>query len=372
LGQEIDLDRIDEMIRRYRDQGVEFYATLLELLRASADTRERFDADVARIARRDSAYISILAEVVAARIESLSESTLNLIEVEVKRRPERWRDVLRPYLGTMRSQVPRVASLLEHIGTAEDIAPLRAAVKLNRRRGIDLDAGRTLARRIAPHIFVEDQGRVALRMGDRPVPASKVRKKVLALVCFLVTRPGMAATRDEVIDALWPDTDPAAGVNSLNQTVYFLRRVFEPEYSDDLSANYVHHDSDVVWLDESLISSRTIRCRQVIERLTQAPSDEDVIALSREYRGKFALDFAYEEWATAYREMLHAAYLETMEKAISRWIVAGHGGEAIALLRRALDLDPNAEQLERLLLRAYHATGRTPPSVSNTATTQLF
>ncbi len=29
----------------------------------------------------------------------------------------------------------------------------------------------------------------------------------------------------------------------------------------------------------------------------------------------FALDFAYDEWATLYREQLHASYLETVERA---------------------------------------------------------
>ena len=69
------------------------------------------------------------------------------------------------------------------------------------------------------------------------------------MLCYLVTRPDLSATRDQVLDSLWPDLDPEIAVNSLNQTVYFLRRVFEESYSDDLSPGYVHHDSDVVWLD---------------------------------------------------------------------------------------------------------------------------
>ena len=55
------------------------------------------------------------------------------------------------------------------------------------------------------------------------------------------------------MDALWPEFDPGDALNSLNQTVYFLRRVFEPDYKDDLSPGYVHHDSDVIWLDTDLV-----------------------------------------------------------------------------------------------------------------------
>ena len=40
----------------------------------------------------------------------------------------------------------------------------------------------------------------------------------------------MSSTRDQVLDALWPDLEPLVAVNSLNQTVYFLRRVFESTF----------------------------------------------------------------------------------------------------------------------------------------------
>ena len=35
-----------------------------------------------------------------------------------------------------------------------------------------------------------------------------------------------------VLDTMWPDSDPAAAVNSLNQTVFQLRRAIDPDYRD--------------------------------------------------------------------------------------------------------------------------------------------
>ena len=94
-------------------------------------------------------------------------------------------------------------------------------------------------------------------VGDDAYPGTAVRRKVLALLCFLVSRAEMSSTRDQVLDALWPDLDPTVAANSLNQTVYFLRRVFEPTFSEDLSPGYLHHDSDVLWLDPELVNSRS-------------------------------------------------------------------------------------------------------------------
>ena len=62
-----------------------------------------------------------------------------------------------------------------------------------------------------------------------------------------------------MLEALWPELDPVLALNSLNQTVYFLRRVFEEDYVDDLSPGYVHHESEIIWLDPELVSSRSNR-----------------------------------------------------------------------------------------------------------------
>jgi DNA-binding SARP family transcriptional activator len=167
----------------------------------------------------------------------------------------------------------------------------------------------------------------------------------------------MSATRDQVLDALWPELDPEVAVNSLNQTIYFLRRIFEEDYSDDLSPGYVHHDSDVVWLDSELVSSRSAECRQLIRDLPSRPSPDDVDRLTLLYRGRFALEFEYEEWAAAYRDTLHASYLEIVERAVLDDFTSGHYDRAITVARRALEVDPSAEQIEICLLRLYRVTG---------------
>jgi two-component SAPR family response regulator len=75
------------------------------------------------------------------------------------------------------------------------------------------------------------------------------------------------------------------------------------------------------------------------------------------YRGRFALDFEYEEWAGAYRDSLHAAYLEIVERSVLDDFSAGHYDRAIRIARRALDVDGSAEQVEVSLLRLYRVSG---------------
>jgi two-component SAPR family response regulator len=75
------------------------------------------------------------------------------------------------------------------------------------------------------------------------------------------------------------------------------------------------------------------------------------------YVGRFALDFSYEEWSVPFRDGLHVSYLQTIERAVNRDMDSGHYQRAIALARRALEIDPDQESIELSLLRLYRMTG---------------
>ena len=91
---------------------------------------------------------------------------------------------------------------------------------------------------------------------------------------------------------------PSGAINSLNQTVYFLRRVFEPDYTEDTTAGYVHQESDLLWLDDQLIFARSRSAVELIAAYSRASECGDASRAGDSYAGRFALDFAYEEWSS--------------------------------------------------------------------------
>ena len=297
-------------------------------------------------------------DLVVARLDQLGEPALSTIVSAAELHPGRWRFVLRDRVANARSgEGIAVAQLLERIGERSDVAALRLYSRQQRKLRGASNLGRALSRRVADRAFIEDQGRVTVLIGAREVVGASIRRRVLGLLCFLLTRPSLSSTRDQVLDALWPNLDPPDAINSLNQTVYFLRRVLEDPYIEDQSPGYLHHNSDLIWLDEELVASRSNRCRELIKRLPAAPEPGDVEALANLYRGRFALDFEYEEWAAPYRDWLHASYLEVVERAVSNDLETGHYERGIRLAQRVLEVDPNAEQVEVSLLRLYRASG---------------
>lgn len=301
-------------------------------------------------------HLTSIAEVLVPQLPALDDETIAVVANTVRLHPDRWRAELRFALGAPETESRAAAQLLELVGDSSDVKRLRRFARSQRKDRRSALLGKGLARRLADHVMVEDQGRVRIWVGDREVAGASVRRKVLALLCYLLSRTEQSATRDQVLDALWPDLDPETATNSLNQTLYFLRRVFEEEYVEDLSPGYVRHEGDVIWLDPDLVSSRSGRCQLLMRSLPADPSPDDVQRVSEMYRGRFALDFEYEEWASPYRDLVHARYLEIVERSLLNDVSSGHHARAIAIARRALEVDPRCDQIEVSLLRLYKAT----------------
>ncbi len=87
----------------------------------------------------------------------------------------------------------------------------------------------------------------------------------------------------------------------------------------------------------------------------------DIAALDRlvtMYRGTYALDFAYEDWAASYRENLHAAVLSSVETGVRIARTNGDPDRATRLAQEILAVDPAADGIELELLKAYKEGGR--------------
>jgi DNA-binding SARP family transcriptional activator len=150
---------------------------------------------------------------------------------------------------------------------------------------------------------------------------------------------------------------PTSAINSLNQTIYFLRRLFEPNYADDTTAGYLHQESDLLWLDDQLISARSRRAVELIEAYSRVSDSAAAVDLANSYGGRFALDFAYEEWSSDFREWLHVGYLNVVETQVRADIDSGEFQRGISIAHRALEVEPRNEELELSLLRLLRRSG---------------
>jgi len=309
--------------------------------------------EVLRVGPDEGHCLSTLAEEVCRSLHRMSAEAQERIDVEVAALPGRWHEALRDVIESGQPSWLESARLLSRVGRPEDAEFLRA-ISASRKSLRPYAAA--LTRRLAPPVYIEDLGVVRVLLGGAPL-ARSLRRKVLGLLCFLSSRRGMAATRDEALEALWPDLGVDTATNSLHQTIYFLRRVFEPGYREGLSAGYVLFDGEVVRLNAEIVDSASRECWRAFGS-TGSDQEEGAIRLMELYRGRYALDFTYEDWASAYRENLHAAVLAYVEAAMESSSRSGRSEIAVRLAQGMLAVDPTADAVELGLLRIYKSTGR--------------
>ena len=352
------LSDVDSALRFVEGQQAWFWWKSIRVTQALASAQPQLVGHVHSLAAADSAYLSIQAELVVRRLADLDEECVEIVRNQARLRPARWRWALRQMLSDHTSRgadVKAGAALLDLVGDAGDVALLRS---IAHRKSLRIpDAGRTLTRRLAPPAYIEDLGRITIRVGRRVIAGTDVRRKVLSLLAYLLTRPQFTASREQVVEALWPEMDPEPGANSLNQTAYFLRRIFEQHSEDDTTAGYLSSRGDLIWLDPELVQSRSAECLRLIASARRDLSPDLISKLVESYTGRFAVDFMYDDWAASFRDTLHASFLDRIERAVVADTRSGAFDRALAVAQQALQADPDAEQIELCVLRLYRLTG---------------
>jgi DNA-binding SARP family transcriptional activator len=177
------------------------------------------------------------------------------------------------------------------------------------------DARRVLVQRHARRLFVSSFGALAIRRGGWNAPVITVeRRRTRTLLGLLVAHAGTALTRDMVLDIMWPDADPAAAVNSLNQTVFQLRRAIDGDYRDGDSAQYIISTVDVVQLNPDLVTTDLAEFRRLSTELHRGNPGVTEVAKSliQLVRGQFLSELRYEDWAGRIQTSVHAEVRDTL------------------------------------------------------------
>lgn len=186
------------------------------------------------------------------------------------------------------------------------------------------------------HFVAERNGRV--------LPAAAwERRRAVELLQLLAIAPARRAPRDQIIDALWPDKDPASGANNLHRALHDLRKVIG---ADSVRADKgILRLGDDVWIDVA-----------EFEHLAAADELEKAVAL---YRGDLCADGSCIARIEIRREQLRQKFAEIAVRAAKQKQVVGqHRQAAIDLLRRVLEVEPANEEAHRLLMRALSDAGR--------------
>lgn len=299
------------------------------------------------------------ADVLGASLHLLDDFP-EALDKSITHHLSRWRPVLlRQLKEPARVSGPAAARLLARLGSYDDVETL-ASFERRTASGSKSRLSRTLVRRISPTLRVHDLGRTTYEISGSEGRTSAARRKALSLLLFLVTRPKQTATREQVMEELWPNQNPSSAVNSLHQTLHFVRRDIAPWSEGSITADYVPLDSELIYLDPELVQVDSVAfMRQATEALARSDLGRAGPSISELYTGRFAPEFEYEDWAEDWRTLLHTQFLLLTQATADALVSERRSQQAIEVLTRAVEIDPLAFDIRATLIRTLTDVGAT-------------
>jgi predicted ATPase len=152
---------------------------------------------------------------------------------------------------------------------------------------------------LPPEVSVRLLGGFAVVCGGKPVHARWRLRKGRDLVKLLALAPSHRMHREQLMEALWPGSDPLAAANNLNQVVHAARRV--------LGADRIELKDQLLSLEAQVDVDQFERA---VERARKARTPTAYRAALMLYSGELLPENRYDEWTLQRRAELEALHAE--------------------------------------------------------------
>jgi predicted ATPase/DNA-binding SARP family transcriptional activator len=197
-------------------------------------------------------------------------------------------------------------------------------------------------------------GGFAVVAKGQPLPDELWRlRRAKTLVKLLALSPERRLHREQVVEVLWPDGDPAG--NSLHQVLYTARRALGAVDGEPvrlaLRDDVVTLTGDRVWVDVDEFEERAAAARR-------SPTVESYRAALDVYGGELLPEDRYEDWVAPRRESLRESHLGLLVELAELHAERQDVTAAVESLQRAIVENPLHEVAHRRLMLLFAEDGR--------------
>ena len=192
------------------------------------------------------------------------------------------------------------------------------------------------------------------------------RKRTRDVLKVLVTQPGAVLTIDQIIEALFPNSDPRRTSRNVQARISELRRVLEPDLMRGADSRYIRRIGSgyTITLDPSVSIDTHAFAVGMAGAHTFADAGEWIPAIDRFedaialYRGDFLADDRYAEWAEHTRRQCREQYHEGLSRLAECYAKIGRLRQAILCCQRILGNLPCNEAVVRQLMEYQDRVGQ--------------
>ena len=268
----------------------------------------------------------------------------------------------------------RVAAILSHIGDERAMVGLTAVLATETdpatRQAIET-ALIHLENQPPPPLTIRLMGDFSLQRGDEIIPAHAWHRPiVLRLFQYFAVNAGRPLAKEQILDDLWSDTDPAKAWTTFRTVYSRLRKLLEPAMRPKTANRYITLNGDVYVFDsggQADIDAR--RFQQIVGAALQKRDEQVVTAVPEalvaalESYAPLLPDYPYAEWLLEPRQRLEALYVEGCLYLAQAYLVRGENRTAVTWARKTITAAPWLEEAYQLLMRGYARQGQRAPAL---------
>jgi ATP/maltotriose-dependent transcriptional regulator MalT/DNA-binding SARP family transcriptional activator len=194
------------------------------------------------------------------------------------------------------------------------------------------------------------------------LPDAWTTRRARDILCFVASRRHHRASKDQIVDTFWGETDPTVIERNFHPTVSHIRKALNSNqtlkqnlllYRDGdylLNPEFAYR-IDVEEFDRLVAEGESHRKERQFEQCIQCY--QSAVDL---YRGEF-MQGSYDAWADEQRSFYRKQYLQLIESLASIAQQTGDWFKSINLAQKILQDDPFREDIHCLLMRAHAALG---------------
>jgi DNA-binding SARP family transcriptional activator/predicted negative regulator of RcsB-dependent stress response len=189
-----------------------------------------------------------------------------------------------------------------------------------------------------PTLAIQLLGRFSVGVDAAPIPGDAWRSRRAAdVVKLLALAPDHRMHRAQVMEALWPESEPEASGSNLRKALHFARRALGDEQA------IVNDRGVLVLRSDGGVETDVERFEAAAQLCLDASDEAGCRAAADLYRGDLLPDDLYESWAITPRTRLRRQYIDVLR--------------AATLWDRLAKEDPTDEQAARALMRIHLDAG---------------
>jgi ATP/maltotriose-dependent transcriptional regulator MalT/DNA-binding SARP family transcriptional activator len=316
------------------------------------------DAHQATVAARQRRDNPGLAEAITLNVLACSDPTVNT--APLREAIDIWRETgCHLEEAATRIVAARIGAPIPHLDA-------HLADQMLRDHGVDVDSRRVAGPlgvlvRSAPAVSIQTLGVLQVIRDRAPIPKTAWKsKKARDLLKILVARR-RPTPRDQLMELLWPEVDPAVASNRLSVLLSTVRDVLQPhpEGEDPLvtTDGAVSLNPTQVRVDlEDFLAQATAALDA--DRTKEPDATTRLTAAVAAHTGDFLEDDPYQEWAGAIAEEVRTTHIALLRALAARLREAGDIDATVRYTLRLLEQDCYDEQAHLTLVGMLLDAGR--------------